>query len=424
MSDAHNSTSAKVHPLRRVLAVVIWIAAVIMSIAFGLAAFFGSAILADWVWVYSAVGVLMSVVVGYFLARLGYAAWGSRRPRRAAAVLAAIVTVVVAGTLAAAAFVPINYHYAPDASPDGTEYWDLPTGSRIAYLHAAPTGEPLGETVVFLHGGPGTPGEGFPPGTELLTAAGYDVYVYDQVGGGRSARLDDVTQYTVDRHVADLEAIRELIGADQLTLVGRSWGASLTGQYIAAHPDRVAAAVFVSPGALWPGAFEGEVSDPWATLPASSRQEFDDLLSSPRVILTTLLFAFNPNAAHNFMGDTEADSLLHVSAVVGQDAGVCPGEVAREPHNNSQGFYVNQVTSEDFDATSDPRPELRELDLPVLVIRGECDFVRAEVAADYHDVFQDSELISIPGSGHAVWGDAPPAYLDALEEFLVGMPTR
>lgn len=414
-----NASSRRIHPLRRLLAVLIWLLAVVLAMVVGLAGFFASAILADWVWVFCAIGILLSLIAGYFVARLGFASWGTRRPRRAAAVLAAIVTIAFAGVIAVAAFVPINYNFTPDSAPAGTEYWDLPSGSHIAYLHAPPTGEPRGESVVFLHGGPGTPGEGFPPGTDLLTAAGYDVYAYDQVGGGRSTRLSDVTQYTVARQVADLEAIRVLIHADRMTLIGRSWGASLGAQYVAAHPDRVVAAVFVSPGALWPGAFAGEVSDPWATLPAASRQEFDDLLSSPRVILANLLLGVNPNAAHNFMGDAEADALLHTSAVVGQDAGECPGTVAREPHANAQGFYVNQLTSEDFDATLDSRPALRELDLPVLIVRGECDFVRAEVADEYHAVFRGSELISIAGEGHAIWGDAPPAYLDALAAFLV-----
>ena len=419
LTRAMQRTHAPIHPLRRVLAVLIWILVPIVALAAGLAGFFGSAILADWVWVFSAAGIALAFVAGFFAARLGFAAWGARRPRRAAAVLASVVVAALTGVIGIATFVPIDYGYTPDSAPAGTEYWDLPSGSRIAYLHAAPTGEPRGESIVVLHGGPGTPGEGLPPGTDLLTAAGYDVYGYDQVGGGRSTRLADVTQYTVARQVDDLEAIRELIDAERMTLIGRSWGASLAAQYLAAHPDRVAAAVFVSPGALWPGAFDGEVSDPWATLPASSRQEFDDLLSSPRVILSTLLLGFNPNAAHAFMGDAEADAMLHASAVVGQNAGVCPGDVAREPHGNAQGFYVNQLTSEDFDATPDPRPALAELDVPVLVIRGECDFVRAEVADDYRDVFQASELISIAGAGHAVWGDAPPEYLDALTAFLI-----
>jgi pimeloyl-ACP methyl ester carboxylesterase len=67
--------------------------------------------------------------------------------------------------------------------------------------------------------------------------AGFDVYAYDQIGAGRSARLADVKAYTVARHVADLEAIRTTIGAEKIVLIGNSWGGTLAANYLAAHPE-------------------------------------------------------------------------------------------------------------------------------------------------------------------------------------------
>jgi alpha-beta hydrolase superfamily lysophospholipase len=46
-----------------------------------------------------------------------------------------------------------------------------------------------------------------------LAQEGFGVYVYDQVGRGRSERLDDPRGYTLERDVADLEAIRHAAGA-------------------------------------------------------------------------------------------------------------------------------------------------------------------------------------------------------------------
>jgi proline iminopeptidase len=46
------------------------------------------------------------------------------------------------------------------------------------------------------------------------------------LGGGLSSRSDDIEQYTVARHVADLDAIRLVIEAERVNLVGASWGAS------------------------------------------------------------------------------------------------------------------------------------------------------------------------------------------------------
>jgi proline iminopeptidase len=58
-----------------------------------------------------------------------------------------------------------------------------------------------------------------------LASDGFYVYVYDQVGRGRSSRLADPRGYTMERDVSDLEAIREEIGAERTVLIGHSYGA-------------------------------------------------------------------------------------------------------------------------------------------------------------------------------------------------------
>ncbi len=83
-----------------------------------------------------------------------------------------------------------------EIDPPGVQYFSIPDG-RLAYYHlsARPTSV-RHSPVVFLHGGPGTPGEGLPTGSAELAALGYDVYAYDQLGAGRSSRLSDITHYT------------------------------------------------------------------------------------------------------------------------------------------------------------------------------------------------------------------------------------
>lgn len=97
----------------------------------------------------------------------------------------------------------------------GMEYWSLPTGSRLAYVHVPEMGDTKPTPIVFLHGGPGfLILESDVEFYSQLAQDGYDVYLYDQVGSGRSSRLEDVLEYTTVRHVMDLEAIRTELGAD------------------------------------------------------------------------------------------------------------------------------------------------------------------------------------------------------------------
>jgi pimeloyl-ACP methyl ester carboxylesterase len=403
--------------LRRLAGVTLVLLAAVLAPAAGLAALLLTASWSASVPLFVAAGLTALFAVSVAVAHLAGRVLRRRRPRAwTAAVGLTIAGIWAAG--AATTLVP-GPHPAAGPPPAGVQFWDLPTGSRIAYVHAPATAEPRAEPIIFLHGGPGTPGEGLPAVTPALTDAGYQVYAYDQLGAGRSTRLRDVTGYTVARHVADLEAIRVRLRTERIVLIGQSWGASLAAQYLAAHPDHVRAVVFSGPGPLWPGIDpDGGAGDPWSRMTADQRRQRDDLLSRPRIVLQALLQQVNPNAAHAFVGDDEADELLHRVAVLGKDATGCPDSPPAPVHGNHQGFYSNQGTVDDFARTPDPRPALRSVRVPALILRGECDFIPAATAEQYRATLAGSTLVTVAGAGHAVAGNQPGRYRDLLLDFL------
>ncbi|MFI6922799.1 alpha/beta fold hydrolase [Nonomuraea spiralis] len=168
------------------------------------------------------------------------AVWG--RWLRAALILA--VEAAVVWRVAGATLTPPQVQAAAGPPVAGQREWLLPTGSRLAYVRVAPKRITRPEPVVVLSGGPGV--------ADLaadrafygrLAADGYAVYVYDQVGTGRSARLPDPAAYGLARDVADLEAVRKAIGAERLNLVARGDGARRAAAYLSDGPDRVARVV-------------------------------------------------------------------------------------------------------------------------------------------------------------------------------------
>ena len=352
------------------------------------------------------------------LATRGLADRQDRRNRMVARTVFPLGAVALFG----AAFVlPGSGPPARPAPVAGQNYWHLPTGSRIGYVHLPAQGTPRPTPVVVLHGGPGVADlAGAAAYFGKLTRDGFDVYVYDQAGTGHSARLADPGQYTMARAVADLEAIRGQIGAGRLVLIGHSGGAQVAAGYLAAHGRHVERAVFSSPGALAPAREDGSVR---SRLTAGQQLDLaNSLLLRPRALLAATLLQVNPRAAHALAGDAELDAqfdrlynqvrpALHCRAAQ-------PG-----PALSGLGFYAHHAPQS---ATSqpwpDPRPQLGRQTAPALVIKGSCDYQSWSSAAAYQAAVPHADLVYLRGAGHNAYQDRPGAFLATVRAFLTGQP--
>jgi len=329
---------------------------------------------------------------------------------------------VAAGLLV---FRPMDVAYVPKEPTDRTRYWELPTGSRLAYELTPARGTPEAAPVVMLHGGPGAPGDLSPDRVDLALAdAGFDVYRYDQVGAGLSERLGDPSRYTVARHVADLEAVREEIGAESLVLVGGSWGGTLAAHYTAAHPGRVEKVMVDSPGAIWVPAFaEGGIS----------RGPEDEIIGEAvtvRFLAVLALQEIDPRAAANLVPDREMSAFFQplIGRIIASDVAGCDAQGgAVDPPDRPRipegfGYYANVATVESVEQSADPRPALGSVRTPVLVVRAECDRLRWEVTREYREVFPNATLVVAEGASHSVRASRPGLSADLLRAFALEEP--
>jgi proline iminopeptidase len=292
-------------------------------------------------------------------------------------------------------------------------YWDLPTGSRIAYVRMADkVTHP--EPVLLVHGGPGAPSSGNDRFAGRLVAAGFAVYDYQQVGSGRSSRLQ-TSEYTVGRHVADLEAIRQQLAVPAMVLVGSSWGGQLTAEYLAAHPGKVAKAIVASPGAM----SGGSLSDGSPT-PGGADQG-RQLAAHRRFAATFFLGQMGGlRAAATLMSDHTADGLYQqfVSSLNMSSGCGTAAEVHVRPAG--YGLWANIATLRSAAKTPDPRPKLRHDLTPLLVLRAQCDYLSWNVTRDYRDTFPRAVMQTIDGAGHTVLADKPDETGAATVAFLTG----
>lgn len=71
-----------------------------------------------------------------------------------------------------------------------------------------------------------------------LAAAGYRVIAPDLRGCGDTQMPTQVADYHIDHLVADVIALLDALGLQQVRLVGHDWGAALGWQLVLAHPQR------------------------------------------------------------------------------------------------------------------------------------------------------------------------------------------
>ena len=97
-------------------------------------------------------------------------------------------------------------------------------------------GNPSGQPVLFLHGGPG--GGTSPTHRRFFDPAHYRIVLFDQRGAGKSRPLGEYRNNTTALLIEDIEKIREMLNIDQWLVFGGSWGSTLALAYGQAYPDR------------------------------------------------------------------------------------------------------------------------------------------------------------------------------------------
>jgi proline iminopeptidase len=103
-----------------------------------------------------------------------------------------------------------------------------------------------GEPIIVIHGGPGLDHSYLQPGLDALAIRHALVY-YDQRGTGRSVAALDSTAINLDAFVADIDALREALGYDRVSLLAHSWGALVGIEYAARHPEAVRGLILMNP---------------------------------------------------------------------------------------------------------------------------------------------------------------------------------
>lgn len=109
--------------------------------------------------------------------------------------------------------------------------------SPVHNIYYEQVGNPEGQPVVFLHGGPG--GGIVHEYRRYFDPAAYRVVLFDQRGSGLSTPHAELEGNTTWDLVEDIEKLRTHLGIDTWQAFGGSWGSTLALTYAETHPERV-----------------------------------------------------------------------------------------------------------------------------------------------------------------------------------------
>lgn len=318
-----------------------------------------------------------------------------------------------------AVFIPRSYDVPQMHKRKSTQYWYLPTGSKIAYTLISAKGIKKPFPIIYLQGGPG----GFISDRSInmlapLSEDGYDIFLYDQIGSGQSDRLSNISEYTADRHKKDLEELIKKIGSEKVILIGQSWGAILATLFIADNPDKAEKVILTGAGPIQPMREDLlNINAPDSLnlrKPLYSNRKAMEKSKNIRIEAITFWAKF---FGKKLASDKEADDFQTFLNIELNKATVCDTSKALEAEGGG-GFYAQVMTVHSFEEIQDIRPKLKGSKVPVLLMRGQCDNQPWGFLNEYLELFPNHQLKIIPDAGHSISVEQPQLYLKTIREFL------
>jgi proline iminopeptidase len=263
-------------------------------------------------------------------------------------------------------------------------------------LHVRIAGNPQAPDVLLaVNMGPGLSSH-YMVSLEQLAGESFAVVTYDQRGTGRSTAPSGDTgtrvPYALPNYVADLETVRQALGAEHVHLFGHCWGGLVAVRYATLYPDRVRSLV------LWGGAW------PSSDIVAIGQR---NLARRQAVLLQGGIIPTRPTAFEQILPVFLSDPRFALPDAFGQSE--YDPTVERE----------TKAALGDYDITA----EVSRLNHPILVLWGEDDPFGLETAEATQNAFSTARVTSvvIEDCGH-LWQECPDEFFTQVRSFLDPQP--
>jgi proline iminopeptidase len=259
-----------------------------------------------------------------------------------------------------------------------------------------------GPYVVILSGGPGGDVRSMQSVADELSKD-FRCVMLEQRGTGRS-KLQAYNARTVawSAYEDDIEALRVHLSADQLILVGNSWGMMLALSYGAAYPTHTRAIVTLGSGPL---------TDGYARLFSDNEES----RLSPMDLQVSAYWA-NPDRIKKDPERAAAEKFrAHLPAYC------FSRKVALETAKSVRAGDINPDVETAWLAANtsfDLRTKLPNITAPVLLIQGRQDIAGEANILEAHHLLKTSTLCFISQCGHMPWLEKPAETWKLMQQFF------
>ena len=276
-----------------------------------------------------------------------------------------------------------------------------------------------GEPLMIVHGGPGASHDYFLPYLLPLARTNKVIFI-DERGSGRSEKLQNVSKYTVESMVEDVEAVRQALGLGKINLLGHSYGGVLAQAYALKYQKNLSHLILGSTFAST-SAMNLVLAHEKQSMEPEARQKLQSLEDAG------LFGKGKPWEKNRYPNDY---------AVLAWGDGYFPYLYQNHPDPNYDPAAGNTSTSWDLYRemwgshgefvidgnlkSVEYTDKLAGIHVPTLVMCGDHDESDPSLSHTMHDKIAGSKLVIIPKSGHMTFVDQPDLFIQTVNGFLHG----
>jgi proline iminopeptidase len=308
--------------------------------------------------------------------------------------------------------ISITFSFAQSKSVFKIDQGFVDANGVMIYYEIFGKGHPL----VIVHGGPGASHDYFLPYLIPLARTNKIIFI-DERGSGKSEKLENVSTYTVENMVEDVEAVRLALNLGKISLLGHSYGGVLAQAYALKYQKNLSHLILCS-------TFHStsKMNDVFVKMKEKMSPELRDRINklekeglyghgkdyeknryTPDYMIAAWGEGYFPYLYQNHP-DPNYDAVAN---------GIMSWDLYREMWGSNGEFIIdgNLKSAEYAD-------RLSSIHVPTLITVGDNDECAPSLSEEMNKLISGSKLVILPKSGHMTFVDQPTMFIKTVQEFL------